>query len=193
MGSMSFSSACKPRNRGFTLIELMVTIAIVAILAAIAFPNFSYSLRNNRVINQNNDLLSALNYARNEAITRSRGVTICAANTASGATPTTCAAASGWSTGWMVFVDDTVGAGALPASIDATRILRTGTGNPKNQLTLNGNRRFIRFNSRGEAVNFTVAQVFFTLKPATDCSNDQQRRITVTALGRSGSTKEACS
>ena len=177
------------RPRGFTLIELIVVIAIVAILAAIAFPNFSVSLRNNRIGTQTNDFLSALNYARNEAITRSRGVSICAADTAEGATPTGCSDSSDWSTGWMVFVDDTVGSAAPPGTIAANNILRLATGNAKNVLTPSVDQAFIRFDTRGQVVN----AMSFVLKPAADCSNEQQRLITVTSLGRSGSSKQACS
>jgi type IV fimbrial biogenesis protein FimT len=186
------SSVHQPRGKrphGFTLIELIVTISIMAVLAAIAFPSFSYSLRNNRIGTQTNDFLSALNYARNEAVSRSRGVSICAADTSSGV-PGECGAADDWTTGWMVFVDDTVG-GAAPGPVDATKVLRTGQGNAKNEVEPEDGQAFIRFNPRGQAVA-DVTPVVFVLKPATDCSNDQQRRITVSALGRSGSSKEEC-
>ncbi|MBN8480628.1 MAG: GspH/FimT family pseudopilin [Xanthomonadales bacterium] len=175
--------------RGFTLIELLVTISIMAILAAIAFPSFSYSLRNNRVGTQTNELLAALNYARNEAVTRGRGVTICAADTSTGAMPTDCGSASDWKTGWMVFLDSSTGSSA-PTVGDR---LRMWEGNPKNDLETDAGEVFIRFDPRGQAIaDGTPAEITFTLKPASDCSNDQQRRITVTALGRSGSAKEAC-
>jgi type IV fimbrial biogenesis protein FimT len=186
------SSVHQPRGKrphGFTLIELIVVIAIIAILAAIAFPNFSVSLRNNRIGTQTNDLLSALNYARNEAITRTRGVSVCAADTSDGATPGACSGSDEWSTGWMVFVDDTVGTAAPPGAIPAANVLRLVTGNPKNELTPSVDQAFIRFDPRGQVVN----AMNFTLKPAHDCSNEQQRLITVTSLGRSGSTKQACS
>ena len=174
---------------GFTLIELLVTISIMAILAAMAFPSFSYSLRNNRVGTQTNDFLAALNYARNEAVTRGRGVSICAANTSSGA-PTTCGSAADWELGWMVFLDSSTGTSA-PTVGD---ILRVWEGNPKNDLAADAGEVFIRFDPRGQAIaTGAPSEIAFTLKPVSDCSNDQQRRITVSALGRPGSAKEACS
>ena len=173
---------------GFTLIELLVTITIMAILAAMAFPSFSYSLRNNRVGTQTNEFLAALNYARNEAVTRGRGVSICAADT-SGGVPTACGGAADWKVGWMVFLDSSTGISA-PTVGD---VLRTWEGNPKNDLEADAGEVFIRFDPRGQAIAVgTPSEIAFTLKPASDCANDQQRRITVSALGRSGSAKEAC-
>ena len=85
---------------GFTLIELLVTISILAILLAIAVPNFITFIQNNRVTSQTNDLVTALNYARSEAIKRGVRTTVC-----SRATDTSCAASTTWDTGWLVFVD----------------------------------------------------------------------------------------
>jgi type IV fimbrial biogenesis protein FimT len=175
------------RSRGFGLIELVITVSIMAILAAMALPSFSTSLRNNRVTTQNNDLLSAINYARNEATTRSRGVTICAADTRNGI-PAACGEAGAWNTGWMVIMDDAVGR-AAPA-ISGTPI-RTWIANPRNNLT--SARAFIRFNSRGQAVSSDPGDVQFTLKPESGCSNQQQRTITISELGRSSSKKVDCS
>jgi type IV fimbrial biogenesis protein FimT len=165
---------------------MLVTISILAILAAIAFPSFSYVLRSNRVRTQANDLISAFSLARNEAITRSRGVTICAADTRSG-TPTACGGADDWTLGWIIFVDDKT-SGAPDAGI--ATVLRSWVGNDKNSLVADSAQTYIRFTPRGETQLAGDAE--FTLKPADACQNQQQRTIHVTPLGRSSSTAVDC-
>ncbi len=178
-------------ERGFGLVELMITIAVMSVLAAIALPSYSYLLRGNRVSTQANDFLSAVKFARNESITRSRGVTLCAADTTATSVPASCGASTDWTKGWIVIIDDTPGSTVPPAFLEEM-LLRTWVGNAQNTIVPDAAQTFIRFNPRGEARSNTAADVTFTLKPVQGCSNQQQRSILVTQLGRSGSTKVDC-
>ncbi len=63
-------------ERGFTLVELLVTMTLVAILSAIALPSLSSFVTNSRVSSRANDFVAAINLARSEAVKRSSGVTI---------------------------------------------------------------------------------------------------------------------
>ena len=87
-------------HKGFTLIEMVVTIAILAILLAIAIPSFRALIINNRITAQANDFVSDVTYARAEAVRRNMRVSVCKSNDGA-----TCAAGFDWSGGWIVFTD----------------------------------------------------------------------------------------
>ncbi len=82
------------RSRGFTLIELMVTIAVLAIALAVTVPSFREFVRRNHLAAATNNVASALALARSEAVKRATRVTV--------------APSSNWTSGWQVFVDDPV-------------------------------------------------------------------------------------
>ncbi|MEM9173293.1 MAG: GspH/FimT family pseudopilin [Pseudomonadota bacterium] len=96
-------------NDGFTLLELMLTIAVLAVVVVLAAPSFDGTIRTNRTVQANNDLVSALAVARSEAIKRGERVSVCPT-----VDQTTCDGSGNWELGWMVFVDP-----GNPGNVDA--------------------------------------------------------------------------
>jgi type IV fimbrial biogenesis protein FimT len=78
------------RQRGFTLVELMVAISVLSVLTAVAVPSFTNMMNRNRLSSQSNELLSAIQYARMEAIRSSARVTFCGADSADAASDGDC-------------------------------------------------------------------------------------------------------
>jgi type IV fimbrial biogenesis protein FimT len=103
--------------RGLTLIELMITIALLVIVLAIGVPSFQGAINSSRLSAAANELSAAVHLARAEAIKRNRSVVLCRS-----ATLATCAAGDTWP-GWLVFADGN-GNGAVDAG---EQIVKTGT------------------------------------------------------------------
>jgi type IV fimbrial biogenesis protein FimT len=98
-----YSALMKQHESGFTLIEMMVTVAIAAILASLAVPSFRTMLVKRSTQSAADTLVSDMRYARAQALQRSTRVVMCslAANSTSacsGDTPS-------WVNGWLIFVD----------------------------------------------------------------------------------------
>jgi type IV fimbrial biogenesis protein FimT len=84
------------RHAGFTLIELMVTIAVVAILLGVAVPAFTSSQLSTQLRTSTNNLIAGAHLARSEAIKRNTIVRLCVS--ADGAT----CGSGNWNQGWIV-------------------------------------------------------------------------------------------
>lgn len=89
-------------TKGFTLLELMLTLAVAVILITVAVPAFKDAIMSNRRDTQVSDFILSLSLARSEAIKRAQQVTLCKSSNGS-----TCSTndSVNWENGWIVFVD----------------------------------------------------------------------------------------
>ncbi len=98
---------CFEREKGFTLVELIVTLVVAAILLTLAAPNLSSFLQRDRLGAQANELLSDLAYARSEAIKRGAVVIVCKSTNPTAADPDcNLTATDPWTKGRVIFVDN---------------------------------------------------------------------------------------
>ncbi|MBX2857638.1 MAG: GspH/FimT family pseudopilin [Cellvibrionaceae bacterium] len=91
-------------EQGFTLLELLFTVLIVAVLAGLAAPSFNRLILINKVQSETQGLYIDIAFARSEAVSRNKFISICAS-----VDGLTCNGSNRWSDGWIVFEDDGAG------------------------------------------------------------------------------------
>lgn len=94
------------KDSGFTLVELMITLVVAAVLLGLAVPNLRSFIQNSRIVTQSNEMIGSIAIARSEAIKRNKTMVICRSSNPTAASPT-CANDNGntWETGWIIFQD----------------------------------------------------------------------------------------
>lgn len=159
-------------SRGFTLVELLITLSILAIMLAIAAPSFTNLIQSNRTQTISNELMTALQFARSEAVKRGANVDICRRN------GDVCANAVTWGNGWLVKVNG----GDVLRVWEAVGGQDSVTG-PNETLTYRPNGLLSK--AAGAAnVQFVVGY--------SNCTGKTQYTITLTATGRATSAKGTC-
>ena len=96
------------RPRGFTLVELLITMTVLGILGMIAVPSFNNAILGNKLASFSNSFVASVQLARSEAIKRNSPVKLCRS-----ADGTSCAAAGNWQQGWIIFNDAPPGDGII--------------------------------------------------------------------------------
>jgi type IV fimbrial biogenesis protein FimT len=164
------------RENGFTLVELMITLVIAAILLTVAVPSFNTTIKDNRLITDANRLVSSLALARSEAVKHGRTATVCVSSDQA-----TCTGETDWTLGWMVWVDvdgDT--------NLDASEERGFIDAFPGNSVTFAGGAAQIQFTAQGAA----TANV--TLDLCDDRAGETGRRINISNTGRANTSNLVC-
>ena len=159
-----------PREHGFTLVELMIVLVVMAVLLGIAVPSMTQFTFSGKLRSYSNEIVASALLARSEAIKRNQEVRLCVPNS----TATDCASGS-WEAGWIVITEDDVVLHRQQAITDGFKII--------------GDVDSIAFAASG--VGTTVA----TLKVcrATPSLGDQESEVTVSATGRTAVERKSSS
>jgi type IV fimbrial biogenesis protein FimT len=170
----------KKAATGFTLMDLLVTLTVLGILVAVGIPSFSSVIRNNRITAHTNELVTALTYARSEAMKRGDVITTCPSNDGED-----CAGSNDWSTGWIVFVD---------ANADG---IRDEDEEPlqiwpaiEDVLQLVSSRQFVMYASTGLTMPVITDQTFQLMQPGYE--GEHARCIRLGNTGRVFSERNTC-
>ena len=159
------------KNSGFTLLELLVTVALIAIVMAIAVPSMSTFTQNDRLTTNINQLVGHLAYARSEAVKRSQQVSVCVSNDAA-----TCTGGS-WADGWIVYIDADAD-NSFTAGEELLRVQQALGGN--NSLTPTGIGNQITYDNRG----FVNAASIGSLQLCDNRSGPYGKTVRITTTGR---------
>lgn len=173
--ALGYSRPMKNRPNGFTMIELLVVVAIVAILAALAMPAFRDMLVKRSVQSAAVSLVEDVRYARSEALRRSDAVSIC--SLAANSTNTCTVGAATWANGWIVFVDS-ANRGVVDAGEEIVRVQQP----PANIASIAGTlpaKITFEANGLGKAVNGSLV-----VTPIGTVPVNGTRLICVSSTGR---------
>lgn len=179
-------TSTQARSRGFSMVELVVTLAVAGILLASAIPSFQSVIRSNRVSAQANELITAFTLARSEAVKRNGTIAVCSADTS--VSPPVCG--TDWAAGTMVFADADAD-GVQDAGEEVVRVFRS-IGEDDTLVATPSSVSVVRFNGRG--LTSLTAALQLRLEPGDcDAGEEYRRDFTLDTSGRVRVAKGACS
>lgn len=153
-------------QRGVTLVELLVTVAVAAILLVVALPSFESTFRSNRLSVTSNELTASLSLARSEAIRNTRRAELCPS--ADGL-----ACGTDWNQGWMVWSDRDG-----DSTIGTDEVVRWSQAKAK--MRVEGPTAPLVFDAQGRADAATT----FVLQPDSCGEQNLRRTLRVSATGQ---------
>jgi type IV fimbrial biogenesis protein FimT len=171
---------------GFTLIEVMVSLAVLGILAALAAPSFSDAIKKYRVKAIKDDLIASMQMARTEAIRRGKAVGLIREIAAADCTVN----GASWNCGWRIVIDAS-GDRAIDSTErnDPANILKVTTIPPGYNVTHTGDTNQMIYNVWGQATG--VGQSFVISNSADGSTGAATMTVCISAGGRIRSVKGA--
>lgn len=182
---------------GFSLIELMIALAVLSIIISVGLPRMSVFFKGSRMVTNANDLVAGIHIARSEAIKRNSRVSICKSTNAGTSSPTCATGAEGWNEGWFVFVEGKNEGNAFGQYTSASdgAILRINAGAEGNNVTINadssGIANYVTFTSRGVPRLNNGASQSGVFKICDERGISNARGVILNASGRVRTTKVA--
>lgn len=171
-------------SRGFTLTELMITLAVAGILVTIAAPSFRGFLLANRLTTATNDLVADFQLARSEAVKRASSTIICKSTNG-----TSCTSGGSWSGGWIVFVDtDESGTWTQTAGMEDVRVRTRGALSSGLSVDGTGGPDVVVFTRQGALSPATSPGSYVICSAALG----KARTIEVSATGRTRVMEGSC-
>ncbi|MER2529218.1 MAG: GspH/FimT family pseudopilin [Candidatus Competibacter denitrificans] len=163
------------RYAAFTLMELIVTMALAAIVLTLGVSSFQRMLQSNQAVTTINGFVGALNLARSEAIKRGLRVTLCKS-----IDKTRCADNGGYEQGWVIFVDSNNNAMIDPSEA----VLQVFDSVADAGMTLIGNSQVNRYISYVASGNTKLTTGAFQAGTLTLCTPRSVHQIVVNPAGR---------
>jgi type IV fimbrial biogenesis protein FimT len=176
----------KDKLLGFTLIEALVVVSVLAVVTALAMPNLRSFVVRNKVASISNEFSSALSQTRALAVSKNTCATLCAATgvSSSSGTATCTTTSSDFQKGWMIFVNPTcTAAQTTPTAATDVAVLRMGESGTNYAIQPSSDAlSIVMFDPRGFAV--LAAAGSFQINPPTSADDSYRRTVCLDAAGR---------